>query len=215
MQAEKRKSSYERYSAITLPPLPEETTPTPTPAGSLIRHVKDSSKTSATSATSNTGDEIKELSSVIEIHSGKDLFYLHQTMALIVFAESNDEPLPPVDLAALANRASQATLPTDFLTISVDVIAIYGNTSTIITEDPSIFYDSEVLAVIHRFKVKSTGLVSSTVWGWQGKRSQLGDKEHNKLQDFARRYGTALVSPLRPASLRFSLNILQETRSSI
>ncbi|KAG9221008.1 hypothetical protein CCMSSC00406_0002392 [Pleurotus cornucopiae] len=175
MQAEKRKSSYERYSAITLPPLPEETTPTPTPAGSLIRHVKDSSKTSATSATSNTGDEIKELSSVIEIHS-----------------ESNDEPLPPVDLAALADRASQATLPTDFQTISVDVIAIYGNTSTIITEDPSIFYDSEVLAVIHRFKVKSTGLVSSTVWGWQGKRSQLGDKEHNKLQDFARRYGTAL-----------------------
>ncbi|KAL4260612.1 Gelsolin-like domain-containing protein [Pleurotus pulmonarius] len=173
MQAEKRKSSYERYSAITLPPLPEETTPTPTPAGSLIRHAKDSSKTSATS-TSNAGDEMNKPSGAVEIYS------------------ETDEPLPLVDVAALANRTKRATLSTDFQTISVDVIAISGNTSTTITQDPSIFYDSEVLAVVHRCKVKSTGLVSSTVWGWQGKRSQPGEKEENKLHDFARRYGTAL-----------------------
>jgi hypothetical protein len=37
IQAEKRKSAYEKYSAITLPPLKEEATPTQTPAGTLTR----------------------------------------------------------------------------------------------------------------------------------------------------------------------------------
>jgi len=34
-QAEKRKSSYEKYSAIILPSLPEEKTPAPSPSGTL------------------------------------------------------------------------------------------------------------------------------------------------------------------------------------
>ena len=38
LQAEKRRSTYERYSAIILPPLKEEATPTPTPAGTLNRN---------------------------------------------------------------------------------------------------------------------------------------------------------------------------------
>lgn len=37
-QAEKRKSSFEKYSAIMLPPLKEEITPVPSPAGTLSRH---------------------------------------------------------------------------------------------------------------------------------------------------------------------------------
>lgn len=37
IQAEKRKSSYEKYSAIILPPLKEEPTPTQTPLGTLTR----------------------------------------------------------------------------------------------------------------------------------------------------------------------------------
>jgi hypothetical protein len=36
-QAEKRKSSYEKYSAIIMPPLKEEKTPVSTPSGSLLR----------------------------------------------------------------------------------------------------------------------------------------------------------------------------------
>jgi hypothetical protein len=38
VQAEKRRSSYEKYSAIMLPPLKEERTPIPTPIGSLLRN---------------------------------------------------------------------------------------------------------------------------------------------------------------------------------
>lgn len=37
IQAKKRKSAYEKYLAITLPPLKEEATPTQTPAGTLTR----------------------------------------------------------------------------------------------------------------------------------------------------------------------------------
>lgn len=37
IQAEKRKSSYEKYSAIILPPLKEEATPAHTPVGTLTR----------------------------------------------------------------------------------------------------------------------------------------------------------------------------------
>ena len=37
IQAEKRRSNYEKYSAITLPPLKEEATPTPSPVGTLKR----------------------------------------------------------------------------------------------------------------------------------------------------------------------------------
>jgi hypothetical protein len=37
IQAERRKSSYEKYAAIILPPLKEESTPTQTPVGTLTR----------------------------------------------------------------------------------------------------------------------------------------------------------------------------------
>lgn len=35
LQAEKRRSTYERYSAVIMPPLKEEATPTPSPAGTF------------------------------------------------------------------------------------------------------------------------------------------------------------------------------------
>jgi hypothetical protein len=44
VNAEKRKSSYEKYSAIILPPLKEEATPVPSPAGSLSRMPGDTQR---------------------------------------------------------------------------------------------------------------------------------------------------------------------------
>jgi hypothetical protein len=81
-------------------------------------------------------------------------------------------------------------------TISVEVMVIIGNTATAITNPCNVFYDSEVLAIIHRSKIQSTGLVSTTVWGWRGKRSSIGKREERKLQDLAKRYGTSLVGGL-------------------
>jgi hypothetical protein len=80
------------------------------------------------------------------------------------------------------------------LIISIDVLHITKSTANSVSKDANVFYDTEVLAIIHRSKSKSSGLVSTKVWSWQGKRSQRGEKEDCKLQELAKRYGTTLVS---------------------
>ena len=68
-----------------------------------------------------------------------------------------------------------------------------GALATPVNDGAHILYDSDVLAIIHRSKAKSSGLVSTKVWGWFGSRSQTGEKEERKLQELARRYNTSLV----------------------
>ena len=105
-----------------------------------------------------------------------------------------DEPLPHVNVEALyrAPRAIHKPDP-DVVTISVDVMTVVGSTATAVNADVFVFYDSEVLAVIHRAKVKSSGLVATRVWAWHGKRAQTSEKESQKVQELARRYGTTPV----------------------
>lgn len=79
-------------------------------------------------------------------------------------------------------------------TISVEVLAIRGDVTTTMTTDVNIFHDDEVLAVVYRAKSKSSGLVDTTVWSWEGKDSALGDREAQKLRDIGKRYGTTVVS---------------------
>jgi hypothetical protein len=79
-------------------------------------------------------------------------------------------------------------------TVSVDVLSIVGSASNAINSDTSVFYDTEILAVILRAKVKSSGLVDTKVWGWIGKDAKVGPKEEKVLTDLAKRYGTKLVS---------------------
>ena len=50
------------------------------------------------------------------------------------------------------------------------------------------------MAIIHRFKAKSSGLVNMKVWAWRGSKAQSGEREEKKLQELARRYNTPLVS---------------------
>lgn len=81
-----------------------------------------------------------------------------------------------------------------YQSISVDVMTITGYAAISLSQDQSIFYDTEILAIIHRSKLLESGLVSTMVWVWQGKHSTLGEKEERKLQELARRYGTTPVS---------------------
>jgi hypothetical protein len=81
---------------------------------------------------------------------------------------------------------------TDFTTISVDVMSVAGAAATNLKNDPDVFYDSEILAIVRRIKLKSSGLVETTLWDWQGRRSQIGERERRKLKDMARHYGTKL-----------------------
>ncbi|KAF9263290.1 hypothetical protein L218DRAFT_973111 [Marasmius fiardii PR-910] len=73
-------------------------------------------------------------------------------------------------------------------------MSIKGNTSTTLSQDADVFYDTEVLAIVHRSKSKSSGLVSTAVWGWFGKSSQAGEREQQKLEELAKRYGTTMIS---------------------
>lgn len=71
-------------------------------------------------------------------------------------------------------------------------MSVTGATAIGVNGETGVFYDSEILAVVHRFKTKATGLVETSLWSWQGRRSQIGEREERKLRDMARHYGTKL-----------------------
>jgi hypothetical protein len=71
-------------------------------------------------------------------------------------------------------------------------MSVTGATAIGVKGETGVFYDSEVLAIVHRFKTKNTGLVETSLWSWQGRRSHIGEREERKLRDMARHYGTKL-----------------------
>lgn len=93
-------------------------------------------------------------------------------------------------------------IPADAKPISVEVISIVGSNGTTVTQDETVFYDRETLAVIHRCKSASSGLVDTFVWGWLGKHSQFGEVEEKKLHELGRRYGTTPVSGVPVLDIR-------------
>ena len=78
-------------------------------------------------------------------------------------------------------------------TISVEVFSLFGHLATAVTREPNVFYDSEVIAVIHRAKELSGQLVSSKVWIWQGTHAIFGENEQRKATELAERFGTTGV----------------------
>ena len=89
---------------------------------------------------------------------------------------------PPIEYLPFSDTAS----------ISVDVMSVTGATAIVLKGETGVFYDSEILAIVHRFKTKTTGLVETSLWSWQGRRSQISEREERKLGDMARHYGTKL-----------------------
>ena len=106
--------------------------------------------------------------------------------------------MPNIDVSQLMVTKLNVFMPvSDTTKVSVEVITITGTTTSSISRDMHIFYDSDVLAVVYRSKSKATGLVSTQVWGWLGQRSLVGEREERKLEELAKRYGTALVSGIQ------------------
>jgi hypothetical protein len=105
-----------------------------------------------------------------------------------------EKGIPYVDINTLLESRRFPYTPDDHtLTISVEVMVIANGAATTLTRDYNVFYDSEMLAIIHRSKSKLSGLVSTTVLGWRGKRSKVGEREERKVQDLVKRYSTVLV----------------------
>ncbi|KDR75771.1 hypothetical protein GALMADRAFT_226417 [Galerina marginata CBS 339.88] len=185
IQAEKRKSSYERYSAIILPSLKEETTPAPSPAGTLTRPRNQVDVLFI-------NDEESPIIKVgpldqVEIHPPNN-----SINDLALPSEEAEAPFPNVDLSNLCKPDQpQLSRPTsDNQSISVEVLVVTGTTATPLSKNLDVFYDSEILAIIHRTKSKSSGLASTSIWCWLGRKSILGDREERKIHELAKRYGT-------------------------
>ncbi|KAH9858402.1 hypothetical protein C2E23DRAFT_864363 [Lenzites betulinus] len=188
---ERRRSSYEKYSAFVLPPLTEERTPVSSPAGTLARGVAPPVERVKEELERPKPKEEKASDVVVTVEPVEAKPQPRDERIRLVHA---DQPLPHVDIHSLYHAPRPTYTPdADVATVSVDVLSIFGNTASPISKDASIFYDAEILAIIHRAKVRSSGLVETKVWGWQGRRAQLGERESQKLQELARRYGTAPV----------------------
>uniref|UniRef100_D8QC06 Gelsolin-like domain-containing protein n=1 Tax=Schizophyllum commune (strain H4-8 / FGSC 9210) TaxID=578458 RepID=D8QC06_SCHCM len=180
--AEKRRSQYEaarQSSVMTLPPLKEEATPAPTPVGTM--------KSPSGSAGQKNDFDMKAFSAQADT----------QTKALqepdLLHVNINDGPLPKINAQTLLQRPPRLDRQ-EKQTISVEVLQISGNNATAVPDaSANIFYDNEVLAIIHRHKSKKSGLVDTTVWGWKGAKSELGEREEQKLQELAKRYHTEII----------------------
>ncbi|CAA7259079.1 unnamed protein product [Cyclocybe aegerita] len=184
IQAEKRKSSYEKYSAIIMPPLKEEATPTPSPAGTLARTAV------------REGEILPNEHSVTAAIQTIDIETSERPLPEIVkkyvtLDSTPSTPLPPIDVVqVLKSRPKPTSQPPDLQTISVDVLAIVANSATPLSRHLGVFYESEILAIIHRVKSKASGLASTSVWCWLGRQTRLAEREERKLYEVAKRYGT-------------------------
>jgi hypothetical protein len=174
---EKRKSSYDKNTAFVMPPLVEE------------RALPE--RSGGPGPVAKVGADIASQESEMP-----DATVPGQKDDIFVEIPHHDELLPRVDFDVFLAPPIEYLPCSDTASISVDVMSVTGATAIGVKGDKGVFYDSEVLAIVHRFKTKSTGLVETSLWSWQGRRSQIGDREERKLRDMARHYGTKLC-PVR------------------
>lgn len=106
-----------------------------------------------------------------------------------------------MDVNSIPPLHESLSLPLDNTPISVEVFVVSGNASTPVTSDTNIFYDDEIRAIIHRAKIKSSGLVTTRVFGWRGRRAEVGAQEAKRLGDLSGRFGTNLVGKVSVVAL--------------
>ena len=135
-------------------------------------------------------------------------------LSRIFNADNSDILLPDINIEPLIKPPSIFSLDLTYETISTDMMLITGNAATAIPQNQVIFYDTELVAVVHRSKARTTGLVSTTVWAWRGKRCTLGEKENGRLQELAKRYGTSAVRLLCISNLSYRFTVSCRTLSS-
>jgi hypothetical protein len=111
--------------------------------------------------------------------------------------DHNDGPLPKFDVAVLTagiGRAHAYAPDANILTISVEVLLVAGGSANALAPNEAVvFYEGETLAVVHRFKARTSGLVATKVWCWRGRAAGAGELEDAKLQALARRYAAPLI----------------------
>nr|GAT56816.1 predicted protein [Mycena chlorophos] len=175
---------------MVLPPLQEEATPDPTPHSTLTKAIVNSFNPDLGILDSKLADHFQEFEPLIAEPPVVDPPTTNGA-SVIIHLNHVDEPLPRVNVTPFTNYVPP-TLPADSQTIQVDVLSISGSNAFPLA-NTHIFHETEVLAIVHRSKSSTTGLMNSTVWSWEGKTSSLGESEERKLAELAKRYGTSIV----------------------
>ncbi|KAG9094921.1 hypothetical protein FRC06_010332 [Ceratobasidium sp. 370] len=180
---ERRRSSFERYSGMTMPTLKEEKTPVPTPAGTISKRTGVSPRAEPV-ALPDLKPELKQHQARKSETKQSDSYHVDQTMA----------PIPPFNLQQVLNANPYIfAFPSNLRRISTDVFTLSNGQAALVSASPCIVYESELVAVVQRVKNERNGLVQNKVWGWQGKRAEPGAKEETKLGELAKQYGTTVV----------------------
>ncbi|PVG02391.1 hypothetical protein CPB86DRAFT_725416 [Serendipita vermifera] len=213
--AERRRSITDRYSSIMLPALKEEKTPIATPEGSLRAnssatathpsvHALHESLAAITpsdrQASEERGDSQDQLPALstgfqedkLEANSPSKHSPVSPLDRLVTIP-FEDQPVPSFSLSRLLASVPATPKFAPGSVISVETFSVSGSSAIAIKDNMHIFYDAEAIAIVYRGKNKTTGLVSTTVWGWIGSNCEHTEKEETKLGEIATRFNTTLV----------------------
>ncbi|KZV97745.1 hypothetical protein EXIGLDRAFT_729858 [Exidia glandulosa HHB12029] len=200
---ERRRSTYERYSSIILPPLQEETTPVNSPQASLSRaHTNGVSPVPPEPEPEDEGVAIQEVITKLDASPAEEIPApesvppfedVPEPEERIIQLDHDDGLLPPFNLNAIHASATTFQPDESIQPLSVEVFIISGSTSTPARKPEHVFYETETIAVVYRAKDQKSGLVSSKVWAWRGREAAAGEREEQKLAELAKRFGTGLI----------------------
>ncbi|KAF8678401.1 gelsolin repeat protein [Rhizoctonia solani] len=208
---ERRRSSYDRYSVITMPPLREEKSPAPTPAATLSKSQELSvppAEPMPVSTSPKTSPKVSPKPS--PRLSPKPLsprpsprpspraqpvpLPVENKVDGVFHVDPNMAPIPPFNLQqAISSNPYTFTFPSNLKRISIDVFSLSNGQAAVVPSYPCLVYESELVAIVQRVRNEASGLVLSKVWGWYGKKAQPGPREEGKLAELAKQYGTSVV----------------------
>ncbi|EIW85151.1 hypothetical protein CONPUDRAFT_134976 [Coniophora puteana RWD-64-598 SS2] len=213
-QVERRRSSYDRYSAIMMPPLPESDSetdgysPPGTMAMSSVELDAERFLSGSRGAPEEAGDDGAE--GVEKEDADATLKQAVDEIVQLDIMPIDVDAIPTPDVSPLTEYMPY-TPDTDLTTVSVEVLSIGDGSSAPAsiplpdtppssptgvrmkqTRSATVFYDTELLAVVHRARSASAGLVRTAVYAWVGHRAPGGPRAGKRLNEMARRYGTAL-----------------------
>ncbi|KAL5528214.1 hypothetical protein ACEPAF_7350 [Sanghuangporus sanghuang] len=214
IKAERRRSTYERYSNFTLPALPEEKTPVSSPVGTLKKGADIPVPDDGAGAEEDSGKDTQSggIETRVEKPAPPKKPDFARAPSSKIHIDVVDEPVPAVNAAKVWETRPPGFVPDpDQHTVSVEVLDVAGGSSTEITKGPDnvyVFYETELLAIVHRAKSRSSGLVATKVWAWTGRKAEGGEREEKKLQELAKRYGTALLRCGQCAEPQELVNVL-------
>ncbi|KAI6121449.1 hypothetical protein F5141DRAFT_998403, partial [Pisolithus sp. B1] len=210
---EKRKSNYGLSPELAAPAVRDETALLSTPIDALSRavEVNDVKKSNIPRGLGPGGEDedIKEDHADIVTESFERPTPSTKESGVVRIGQCNrtskpmvetnrrldfmDQLLPEIDVQALleANSPLPFVPSPDLTTVSIEVMSILHEKVTLIPCDTSILYDTELLVIVHRVRTHKSGLVTTKVWCWQGRKSRCGGREEGKVGKLAARYGTS------------------------